>query len=273
LHTDLEHVDPGVITGDSPIPLELFRQAGVPAAKGQFNKSQFNVRVNAAIRNAYELAARRYGLSTTTIVQLAPLLFVIMAEESLQYRREKLTELQTAQDRRDELESTLSYLPTRFAENSFDLLLAEKESIETRDLFGERLAAKLHDYLKYSVVDWAYDDAQYNPFETYLREMATPLEEDVVSVDAVGPTSNEYRICRTTALELVGNDFNAAESLLYGRVAIDKKSFRNLKTVEERATWIRENQGETEELSDRSAEEEDNKWVTEEEDALASFSL
>lgn len=274
-------IDPRMLTGERPIPHEQLRRPGVPPV------SQFNVRVNAAIRNAYELAARRYGVSTTKIAQLAPLLFVIVAEESLKYRREKLAELEFVLDRRDELESELSYLPTPFsAANPYDLLSAEERSIERRDLFGKRLADICGS-------DWF--EAHDNPFEAYLRAKATVALENQVreqfaaevrakvlvakpdaserdiaatiektaredrgkaicvkiherliktgtgdaSVNAVGPTSNEYQLCRTEALDLVGSDINAAELLLNGRVTIDK-TFRGLKTPEERIAWIRE---------------------------------
>ena len=62
----------------------------------------------------------------------------------------------------------------------------------------------------------------------------------VLRIAAVGATSNEYEICRTTALELVDNDINAAELLLNGLVTINK-TFRNLKTSEEHIVWICEN--------------------------------
>jgi transcriptional regulator with XRE-family HTH domain len=185
-------IDPPVLTGDSPIPQELLRR---PSASG---KNQFNVRVNAAIRNAYELAALRYGVSTTKIAQLAPLLFVIAAEESLKYRREKLEEFQSVLDRRDELESALSYLPTQYSANSHELLLAEERSIEDRDLFGERLADICGS-------DWF--EAFENPFEVYLRAQATaPLEEEVrqqfaaevrAKVLALKPTATEADIAAT----------------------------------------------------------------------------
>jgi hypothetical protein len=156
-----------MLTGESPIPHEQLRLPGVPSV------SQLNVRVNAAIRNAYELAARRYGVSTTKIAQLAPLLFVIFAEESLEYRREKLAELESVLDRRDELESELSYLPTPIssAGNPHEQLSAERRSIAGRDLFGRCLGDICGS-------DWF--EAPDNPFEAYLRAKASVTLENQV---------------------------------------------------------------------------------------------
>ena len=230
-------IAPQMIIGDLPIPRELNGQPDV-----NVGKNQFNVRVSAKIRNAYELAAKRYGVSTVKIAQLAPLLFVIIAEESLKYRREEL-ERKISRTRDDEFESALSYLPRRWHGDSFNLLSEEEQSIVDRDLFGAQLAEKLRDWRKYHDDGWAWDEAQCNPFEAYLRAAVAKLGKDakmeeIISVNAVGPASNDYEICRTAALELVGSDF--AESLLKGRVAIDR-SFRRLKTPEERIAWICEN--------------------------------
>ena len=76
-------VDPEVLTGEKPIPSD----ASQPSASEDEASYQLNVRVDAAVRNAFELVARRYKISVPKIAQLAPLLFVIIAEQSLKHRR------------------------------------------------------------------------------------------------------------------------------------------------------------------------------------------
>ena len=130
-------VDPEVLTGEKPIPDAS--QSSAPADEIAY---QLNVRVDAAVRNAFELAARRYGVSVAKIAQLAPLLFVSIAEASLKHRREKLDEFKAACDRIVELGSVLPHFPgSCFYGMEYDQeqsIQDEEASIDSRDLFGLR---------------------------------------------------------------------------------------------------------------------------------------
>ena len=220
-------VDPEVLTGEKPIPLD----DGQPSAPADEIAYQLNVRVDAAIRNAFELVARRYGVSVPKIAQLAPLLFVIIAEASLKHRRKKLDEFEAALDRISELGSHLPHFPASCfygMDDQEQSIKVEKKSIDGRDLFG------LNRFDPYGVDD--KDKA--NPFVAYVK--ALTAGRDDITVSALGPTSTEYRVCRSAATELAGGDEQVANWLLKGEVPIHRMP-RGLKTVAERVEWIGQN--------------------------------
>ena len=89
-------------------------------------------------RNALALVAKRYGVVRRTIIELAPLLFYIAAEQSLRSRRQHLEEIREAAHSLDDLRSRVRHLPhiwTAGDEASHN----EAASIEARDLFGRKV--------------------------------------------------------------------------------------------------------------------------------------
>jgi transcriptional regulator with XRE-family HTH domain len=105
-------VDPEVLTGEKPIPLD----ASEPRAPADEIAYQLNVRVDAPIRNAFELVARQYRVSVPKIAQLAPLLFVIVAEASLKRHGKKLDEFEATLDRVAEAASDFPHLQLQTSE-------------------------------------------------------------------------------------------------------------------------------------------------------------
>jgi transcriptional regulator with XRE-family HTH domain len=217
-------VDPEVLTGEKPIPLDDSQ----PSAPADEIAYQLNVRVDAPIRNAYELVARRYGASVPKIAQLAPLLFFIVAEASLKRRCEKLDEFEAALDRVKEAAWDLQLpLITGHQDKGIE---GERASIEHRDLFGER-------FYRHGVSQ-SLDEGEDNPFEAYLKALTATLDD--ITVRAVDPTSTEYRVCSSEAIHLAEGDEQVAEWLLNGEVPIHRMP-RGLKTEEERIAWMRQN--------------------------------
>jgi len=298
-------VEFGVLTGEKPIPAD----AGQPSAPAEEAAYQLNVRVDAAVRSAFELVAQRYRISVPKIAQLAPLLFVIIAEGSLQHRRKDLEELEAAFPRLGEFEGMMSELRSKFPHIPFpdldwtdqdEAIKQEKASIERRDLFGQERF----------VPDWG-EEGEDNPFEAYLKAQAAIAREreldrqlkayargeiakraaaakpdatpakiaDMIeanldkfierygpdwraanrervggelAVNAVGRTTTDYRVCRSEAQGLAGDDAELAESLLKGEVPIHRMP-RNLlrrDAVAERLKWMHDNK-----ISVRSFEE------------------
>jgi len=215
-------VDPEVLTGEKPIPSEVSQ----PSATEEVASYQLNVRVDAAVRNAFELAARRYGVSVTKIAALAPLLFVILAEESLRQRRNNVEECRTKYDKYLEAKSLIPYHIPVYELN--DEIGEEEHSIATNDVFGRTLSDTATD-------NWDRD----NPFATYLKEL-TAGRENIIDIGAVGPKSTNYRVCRLEAVVLAGDEF--AESLLNGEVPI-RRMMREVGSgaVTERIEWMRQN--------------------------------
>lgn len=236
-------VDAEVLTGDKPIPSEV-SQPSTPEDEAAY---QLNVRVDAALRNAFELVARRYRISVPKIAQLAPLLFVIVAEGSLKHRRRKVADFAAALDRVSELESDFPHLPCSFfqMDDHETCIKAERASIERRDLFGQ-------DRFDPYGETRSYIEGEFNPFVAYLK--ALTADRDDITVHALGPTSTEYRVCRSEAIELAGGDEQVAEWILNGEVPIHRMP-RGLKKIAERIEWISRNKISVHKISEQIPEE------------------
>jgi transcriptional regulator with XRE-family HTH domain len=231
-------VDPEVLTGERPMPPGI----GQPSAPAEDVSYQLNVRLPAPIRNAYELAARRYGVSVSKIAQLAPLLFVIVAEASLKLRGDKLDACSAKHKELEEAASQMPYLDLDIGlyEDNLMEFVAEEDSIAAKDVFGRWL-------LKATPPEGA------NPFVTSLKTLAEQYTGDEAAVNAVGPGSTDYRVCRSAAVKLAGGDEALADSILNGEVPIHQIP-RGL-SPEQRIAWMRENKRPLPEIEDGSPEE------------------
>lgn len=222
-------VDPAILTGEKPIPPDL-AHTGASVEEAAY---QLNVRVRPAVRNAYELAARQYKVSVTKIAQLAPLLFVIVAEASLSHRRAKLSECQT---KMDELREAVDKLPRgNVPMEDDDIWWEEEESLSKNEVFGPNAA-----------------DSD-NPFATYLEALAARYAGDDVSIDAVAPNWTGYRVCRSAALALAEGDEALRDSLLTGEALIHQIP-RGL-TSEQRIAWMLEHKTMAREFEEEPSEE------------------
>jgi hypothetical protein len=189
---------------------------------------QLNVRLDAAVRNAFELAARRYGVSVSKIATLAPLLFVILAEASLRDQSKKVEQYWAKRDEFDAIDSQLPQLEESIVFVSRDDEVHDiEDSIAKNDVFGRRLWRTMPD-------DWDRD----NPFATYLRALTSGRED--ITICAVGPKSTDYQVCRSEAERLAGEEF--ADWLLDGEVPIHLmlRALPKQAGIEDRIAWMRE---------------------------------
>ena len=142
-------------------PLEMIR------------KEQLNVLVKGATKTALDLVCLRYGVKPSTVVDLAPLLFLITAENSLRTRQQKL---QAAWHLMSEAEKTaLPHIGKQVFYNSWeDRVSEEQKSISDRDIFAKTLDGNGWDL---------WDEESDCPYTNYLRELATELikEGDVIA--------------------------------------------------------------------------------------------
>ena len=158
-------VEPGVLTGELPLP----ESDEVPVSD-QAPKT----------RLAYDLIKRRYGVSRTEIVNMAPLFFTLLAEGSLAWRHKKLKEADEAISQLDDMRNEVGHWifldATTVAGNASS---AEKDSIAGADIFGEHLFNSPSD-----LPDEPFDPDKDNPFVHYLRKLANkPTIRNVVNVD------------------------------------------------------------------------------------------
>jgi transcriptional regulator with XRE-family HTH domain len=201
-------VDPDILTGKKNL------DASEPSTPTDVTFCQLHVRVDAAVRNSFELAARHYGVSVSKIAKLAPLLFVILAEASLKHHRKQLDKLLDLRERISEIEDNFP----DFAQGSYHfdegVIDNVEEEIKNRDLFG------LHEL-----------------FATFLS--AETEGSDEIAIQALGPTSTDYEVCRSEAIGLAGGDEEVAGWLVSGEVLIHRIR-GDLKNNAERVQWMRE---------------------------------
>ena len=168
-------VEEGVLTGDVP-----FSDANKPPEP---ERVQIGALVAPKARLAYDLIKRRYGVSTTEILNMAPLFFTLLAEGSLARRREKLEEAREAIGRLDELGEESGH-PIFMGATTVALNAdtAEEDSIAKVDIFGEQLFDESYTNL----VD-PFDPSTENPFAGHLRRLAAGLDRpSVVKVECGG---------------------------------------------------------------------------------------
>lgn len=157
-------VEADVLTGSKALPDGAQFDPAVPRSPVRVNLRMFPEK-----RLAAELVARRYGVRPSALFNIAPLLFTLIAEASLQWRREKLESTSEAVNllksvRGCEHVSRIAFVGASRVEEQ---LLYERKSIEQEDLFG-------HD-TGYDHRDLGYDPDETNPFADYLGEMVRTL--------------------------------------------------------------------------------------------------
>jgi transcriptional regulator with XRE-family HTH domain len=173
-------------------------------------KEQLNIRVEKATKTALELVCLRYGVKSATVVELAPLLFLITAENSLRFRRDKL---RAACALMSDAETTaLSHLGKYvFYSNWDDKASDEEKSISKRDIFAETLEGW----------DWGiWDEENDCPYTNYLRHLADDLIEEGDAVAEISPnhgTAPDYKIALDTFREVTGIDGDTERDKLLHR--------------------------------------------------------
>jgi DNA-binding Xre family transcriptional regulator len=231
-------IQPGILTGELPAP------DVDPPESPFFPETRWNIRLPTAIRNAYSLVAIRYRVPAARIVELAPLVFLFMAEQSLASRRQRLKEMREAYAARTELAWQARYLPLDVAFDSAleDIYKAEQSSIDKRDLFAEALL----DDERLSTAQFYedYDTDEHNPFAAFLRALAVELEalEAPIEVDKVSRDRAQYKLCREHALALADGDEALADDILDGSLPLHElpSEFRRSDTTTARLEWFRQ---------------------------------
>ena len=164
-------VEPGVLTGDLPLPESDDMPADNP------DRVQIGAQVAPKTRLAYDLIKRRYGVNATEIINMAPLFFVLLAEGSLAWRREKLKEVEEAYDHLMQIDGFWSGGSAYLQHGMDEGAGGEEESIDKADLFGE--------HLDDSFMGKPFDSSKNNPFTYYLRKLAEELTiPTIVDVDS-----------------------------------------------------------------------------------------
>lgn len=226
-------VEPGVLIGELPMP-----EYATVARLEEGERVQVSALIEPEVRLAYDLIKRRYGVNPTAIFNLGPLLFTLLAEGSLAWRREKLKEVDEAAERLYDLgEGHLSFAHAAFYEEAAGY---EDESIEKRDLFG-------------TIADpgWSgYDKSTNNPFADYLREFERKIgDPNVIHLDPAllnlaGPMNRfpHHQVCMSELEEITGGSIEATEALRLGHTRIKDipEELWAENADEQRRDWLKE---------------------------------
>ncbi|MDD9982285.1 MAG: helix-turn-helix transcriptional regulator [Gammaproteobacteria bacterium] len=205
-------IEMGVLTGKLPMPaarpLAEDDEYDTPSEDGYLR-----VRVNLlpSSQLAYELVERRYGVDRAAICNSGPLLFTLLAEASLAWRRKKLDEIEAVARQLEDAGKSSRHL--RFASAAADSLLedenSERYSIDNHDVFGKDLPP----------------DAA--PFADFLREFASEFDKEVIEVrkalnvwDEALENFPRYRLCKDLIRQLTGGRLRAVLALRDGHVRL-----------------------------------------------------
>jgi hypothetical protein len=204
------------------------------------NETRWKVRMPMAIRNSYQLAAWRYRVPVSCILELGPLLFEVFAEQCQTERKLRLSQLRAAYDARLSLRPHVQHLPIRAsADGTAEAIFhAEEASIEQRDLFGELLwkDARVRD----ETFDSDFDDDQRNPFAAFLLGLVADLGCRI-EVEGISMTEARYKIGSDLALALAGGDEDLAASILDGSIPLHElqQNLISREAAEARVAWLR----------------------------------
>ena len=138
---------------------------------------QLSTKISSQVRLAYDLVKHRYGPSQKDIINLAPLLFVLLAEGSLSWRRQWLEEAKAAMERLKQLTSERESLNPEELDLEWDESFeAEQESIKKNELLGDEiLSGKGY---------WDSSGHMETPFLDYVTRLTKELNISV-KVDSI----------------------------------------------------------------------------------------
>lgn len=235
-------VKAAALTGEEPPPSSP-QPSGSP---------RLSIQTGPATRLDYDLVSRRYGVTAKQIVDLAPLLFTMLAEGSLARRREKLQRVDEALANLEALAEDNSQL--YFADSGYghhrEGYWAEKTSIEEADLLGDAVKGEENPLAAFGYSLDNFDEV--NPFADYMRNFVRELgQADVISFDH-GDTSpflgyrddlygvGLYRLCGKDIDRITGGSKHARWALLSGDVRLSDipEAFRPEDAKEQRVEWL-----------------------------------
>lgn len=215
-------IEPGVLTDELPMPEDLS-----PEISGKGGSVKVSVALEPEVQLACDLIERRYRVPRKTIFNLAPLLFALIAEGSMAWRREKLADVENAAERI----STMLPLVAESARHGASL---ERGSIENTDLFGKEVGREA-------------THLGCNPLTMYLRELATQIDSpSAIQIrsrplnvtNAALANIPSYLVCRDELLKIVGRSKKAALTLECGHARL--RDIPDELQGEDRVRWLEE---------------------------------
>jgi len=202
----------------------------VDPGTAQQEKSQVSFRMDNGVRNALALVSRRYRIKPATIVKLAPLMFAMVAEDSLRRCSEKLAALRGAND-------AFGSLPHSFMDHRQHFEDAEENSIQSRDILGRQLDDGSQQQFFEKDADVA---GSWNPLANYVEEWFRHTGQSG-GISYWGWNGPEYSVCPEEALAIAAGDESLASALLDGTLGIHEipSELWTADRQDERHEWMR----------------------------------
>ena len=216
----------------------------VPRNPEKLEDVGLRVRVSPQLQLAYDLVSFRYGPTRREIVELAPLLFVLLAEGSLAWRLERAEKVDALIGRLQELGRHTALYCASFLEYVQEGNECERASISKPDLMGNDVRRE----------EWG-DGYEGVPFCDYLCKLAEDMRIAGI-VDFYPDTSDAtvgfetiwgaepYEVCRDVLGELTGESKLARRALLHGDVRLSQipKELLSPEAKDARVAWLEERQ-------------------------------
>lgn len=255
---------PEVLAGKAPLPKE-----GKPY--------DLHVQLNPQVRLNYDLVRKRYGVDILDIVNVAPLLFVAAAEESLQRQQGQVDKEADEYGKLAQLWYQIPNLSKTFGHPEVPWI---PEGYSTEEYFAERRhAVAIKDLFEV----YLHDDnqppwEQPNPFADYLYEVSQrPALKNTIQVAeeddlyqrywySFSDCIPDYTICMDILKEITLGSSDAARALRQGVVSISEipEELWEPRRAGERVAWLEDK------YRDSKAKEDDESDVS---DQIATSSV
>ena len=230
------NIESAVLTGEKPLPPSRPQSDGV----------RFSGQMGSATRLDYDLVSRRYGVTAKQVIDLAPLLFAMLAEGSLAWRREKLAHVDQALSDLRNLAREHSQL--YFASLHVDIdtgCSIEERSIAQADVLGDLARDEDNELGDFLV-------GEATPFADYMRKLANDIDQpDIISFEdsdnslILGYRHEIYgvepfRLCGKDIDEIAGNSKYAQWALLAGdaRISDIPQALLSEEAKDQRIEWL-----------------------------------
>ena len=203
--------------------------------KNNLGNATIKVSIGKKEGTSLQLVAERYNVRPRDVLNLAPLLFLIVAERSLLERERRLKEIDTVlEEAKEKLSRNSAHLGGIINARDFsadDQLNEEEESLSKRDVFGRTIKYEFR------------DEDHEGPFVHFVRHLMKDLPEDAVTyIESFGGNMIEiYDIADDTLRACTGiseNEESGRDLLHYIRCgAIDLAECLRIKRNEDEENY------------------------------------
>ncbi|GEM_PF-738512 len=186
---------------------------------------------------AFKIVQHIYGIPIRSQIVMAPLFATLLAEASLAWRRERVTQIEDTAEQLMALGGG-HFSFARAASGSLEGAAEEWGSIAKRDLFGKDVGS--------DAFDLGFDPSRNNPFADFLDQFAQKVEAKTVTFldrDWGWKTSEGmpgYRIGAELISDLTGNNADAEYALLRAHVRLNDipADLLGIEKESDRIAWI-----------------------------------